>query len=347
MDRFGNFESTPIDEVASWSRADIYASLRARPEIHEGPAIMAAGLEDSARLQFLLERAQLLPEKTRSETVVNFVRWPEHWGGMELPSPLLRTVERSRPENVKLLLSYGANPNGVPLERQIQLARLHRRFTTRPHLHPAELDHPLTAGNVGSVASQFLQVTEEELAERRSTVCRFWTEPHLDGIDYEAYAMLEGHPQLDIAIRTPVFHVHILHFAVALLSEKALETFKVSLTTAGATSIGHTLLHIACLPYREEEIAWCSKIQESIHETRNLNDSRFRRATPQSVSFDPNGKKEITPSDDMPDRASRDVVDELHRQEAICKRGIDALGVDLIASVDCHKNTALHYLAGS
>lgn len=165
--------------------------------------------------------------------------------------------------------------------------------------------------------------------------------------DYETYAMLEGHPQLDIAIRTPVFNVHILHFAVALLSEKAIETIKVSLTTAGATSIGHALLHIACLPYREEEIAWCSKIQESIHETRNLNDSRFRRATPQSISFDPNGKKKITPSDDMPDRASRDIVDELHRQEAIRKRVIDASGVDLIASVDCHKNTALHYLAGS
>lgn len=458
MDDSGNAKNTGIDEIGSWNLEEAYASLWA-PHNDEGPVIVAAGLRDPSRLSLLLERAQRLNQKARSKIVLDYTPEPGSEWGMEQPTPLLRAIERCRPKNVQLLLRHGADPNGVLLETQIQLARIHRRFTTRPDRHPAVLCNDITMGEVGTVASQFIPITEGERKERRSTVCRFWMEPHQDGIDYssesaqlhsvvragastmevldilldddrvsnrsnadasfwkdsvtldslpeeldltpssiaistplhsaiafgridmlqgllsrgfnpnaramitgslaltpaqyaitignyDAYDNLKKHRSVDLGIRTPTFGVHLLHFAVALLSQESLQRVGLPLSDAAKTSLGHSLLHIACLPYRAEEIAYTPKVQESIHETRNLHDTQFRRFSLDNVSYDSDGKK-IRPTYNERDGGPRDIPDELHRQEAICKRIIAELGFYAVGQEDSYGNTALHYLAGS
>ena len=370
------------------SSQDVYASLQGS-DTNEGPVIMAAGLQDHSRLSLLLEKALLLSQSFRSEKVLKYTPAPDLGWGMELPSPLLRPIERHRLHNVRLPLRYGADPNGVILETQTQLARIHRRFTARPDPHPASLPNPITVGEVGTVALQFIPLTQIELKERCNTVCQFWVEPHRDGIDYssesaqlysvvrasastpeildllldggidpngrnadasfwkdpatltvlpeegelapsslaistplhstiafdnmdmlrglldrginpnvralisgslaltaaqyavligshDAYRIFKDQPTVDVGARTPVFGVHILHFAVAHLLEDALNTIGQPLLGASSTALGHTLLHIACLPYRDEEIAYTPKVQESIHETRGLHNTQFR-----------------------------------------------------------------------
>jgi hypothetical protein len=132
MDRHDRVEYAAIDEIRSWTQGRICASLWGPSDFNEGPVIMAAGLQDSSRLASLLERAQLLDLMTRSDIALDYSPSPDFGWGMELPTPLLRAIERHRPENIRLLLDHDANPNGVLIETQIQLARIHRRFTTRP-----------------------------------------------------------------------------------------------------------------------------------------------------------------------------------------------------------------------
>lgn len=137
-----------------------------------------------------------------------------------------------------------------------------------------------------------------------------------------------------------------MRFAVALLSEEALEMIGIPFSNAGTTALSQTLLHIACLPYREEEIANSPKCLESIHETRELHDSQFRKHSLENMSYKVDGEKYFTHYDNG-DGKPRDIPDELHGQEAICKRVVHELGFDSIGWRDSHGNTALHYLAGS
>lgn len=457
MDSYGNLESIYIDEVRTWTDDEICESFYAPGETTTNPVLLAAGLQDTSRLRFLPDRAQLLDPKTRSDVVLNHIQRPEEVGSMDLPTPILRAVETRRLENVRLLLDHGANPNGVPIATQLLLARLQRRFTTRPHDNAADMDHPISADEVGTVASQTVPLTDEELRERRTKVARFWTEPHKCGVDYsteaaqlhsivragastaeilelllnaddgsgrcsadasfwrdiatvsslpeeeqltpsslaistplhsaiatnnmamlrslldcgfspnaravitgslalspaqyaiitghyEAYCILTSHPCVEVGALTPVFGVHILHFAAALLSIEALEATGLPLSSAPPTSLGHTLLHVACLPYRREEIQYSPKIHESIHDTRNLHYSQFKRQSPDNVSFDSSGEKRIERCKDECDAGPRDIPDEFHKQEAMCRRIVQELGTAQIALAGVNGNTPLHYL---
>jgi hypothetical protein len=71
MDSDGRIEYAAIDEVRSWTSGRICASLQGPSDFNEGPVIMAAGLQDSSRLASLLERAQLLDQKTRSDIALD------------------------------------------------------------------------------------------------------------------------------------------------------------------------------------------------------------------------------------------------------------------------------------
>lgn len=89
----------------------------------------------------------------------------------------------------------------------------------------------------------------------------------------EAYDLLLSYPHTNRDLRTPVFNVHVLHFTAALTSLALLEKVAalIPLGNAGATSLGHTLLHIACMPLDDTYIQFYSeKVHQSIHNVRTF-----------------------------------------------------------------------------
>ncbi|KAL8755805.1 MAG: hypothetical protein Q9184_004690 [Pyrenodesmia sp. 2 TL-2023] len=91
----------------------------------------------------------------------------------------------------------------------------------------------------------------------------------------EAYSTLREHPRVDLGIRTPVYNLSLLHFAVAKLDLQMLKTIAadVPLSEAGRTALGHSILHTACLPLDETWVQMHSlPIFTSCRETRNLSE---------------------------------------------------------------------------
>ena len=92
----------------------------------------------------------------------------------------------------------------------------------------------------------------------------------------EAYDLLLSYAHTNRDLRTPVFNVHILHFVTALLSFALLERVAASipLSNAGTTALGHTLLHVACMPSDDTYIQiYSEKVYQSIHNVRTLSTS--------------------------------------------------------------------------
>ncbi|KAL2784213.1 hypothetical protein BJX66DRAFT_330143 [Aspergillus keveii] len=145
---------------------------------------------------------------------------------------------------------------------------------------------------------------------------------------------LLAHPQLDPNIRTPVFGIHPLHFATAH-HKPALLTWLASfipggLAAAGATALGHTLLHVACLPLTPYQIdATKPDIIKSIHCIRTVN-----------YYWRPWGNK-IASQDPQPL-----TVAEQQAQLATIRVLVEGGVADVMAK-DFDGNTALHYLAGT
>lgn len=136
----------------------------------------------------------------------------------------------------------------------------------------------------------------------------------------DAYAVLASHPKADVNLRTPVYGVHTLHFAVAYLMPEQLAVTDVPISNASITRLGQTLLHIASLPIDESCVqVLAPKVQQSLHFVREI---------------------AFTESYLLPQ-------DPLIQQGAMCKYLINSLGTAEICKVDAHGNTALHYLAGS
>lgn len=107
---------------------------------------------------------------------------------------ILRAIEMSRAENVCLLLDEGADPNGVPMSKQIDMARRFRRFCCDGSARSAEsvrqsmddMKMYLDEDEVGSVPSQIHPsfLTDDELADRRRHFGPFWAVPCCFEIDY-------------------------------------------------------------------------------------------------------------------------------------------------------------------
>jgi hypothetical protein len=447
-----------------WSADKIYDSCAHVYGQDEGPMIFAAGHEDSSVLRLLLKRTELLlSQESRLELVnLELDRWVTGQDSEKMPTTLLRAIERQRPENVRLLLEYGADPNGVYIETQKGLARTYRRFwkseqqrgTWQYQVHGCQ---PVRVDDVGKVSSEFIPLTEEELVERRATSHRvaFWHEPYKHALDYsrdevlfnavvragtstpeildqlladgadvsawvgtenkdqlpdeedlspsaltlstplhaaiasfnttmlrallhrgfnpnaralitgscaltplqyaiilgntEAYSVLNSHNQLDKAILTPVFNVHLLHFAIAHLRTHTLQMIDLPLSAAPPTALGHTLLHTACLPHTFHEVQTSSKAEQSVHDTRSLSFSHAIGYPSGDQRYDSHGRKidwfQERPAPCVP--LPRTPKDELRRQEEVCKLIIAELGAEHICIADVHGNTALHYLASA
>jgi hypothetical protein len=152
---------------------------------------------------------------------------------------------------------------------------------------------------------------------------------HLNKFDKESFDILSMRPNINFEIRTPIYDVHLLHFAVAKLDLSMLKHVVsfVPLRNAGTTALGHTLLHIACMPSRNNQIQQRSHIiLESIHETRNTREENDHNFIP------------------APDRFFSPHPSDLQTQSVIVRYLWDH-GIYDIESRDIHGNTALHYLA--
>ncbi|KAI4181543.1 MAG: hypothetical protein LQ346_006747 [Caloplaca aetnensis] len=183
----------------------------------------------------------------------------------------------------------------------------------------------------------------------------------------DAYNTLRQHSLLDLGIRTPVYNVSLLHFAVARLDLQALKTIAadVPLSSAGRTALGHSLLHVACLPLDESWVQMHSEpIFKSCRETRNLSEMDIAAEGPGdyvqarrvwqerhqnfydfNLHFRGPGKKSKRPSR-FSARPTAEAVRDCHRRQVDVVRYLleNCKTIDVTAT-DVHGNTTLHYLA--
>lgn len=151
-----------------------------------------------------------------------------------------------------------------------------------------------------------------------------------DKFEKEAFDILYSRPNIGLELRTPVYEVHFLHFAVAKLDLDMLKhvATRIPLHTAGTTALGHTLLHIACMPAYSLKIQrHASLIRKSIHETRDT------RSFNDYNSLGPVSDRILPPET------------ELEQQRLIVKY-LWKNGINDPDARDIHGNTPLHYLAG-
>ncbi|KAL8671164.1 MAG: hypothetical protein Q9168_004341 [Polycauliona sp. 1 TL-2023] len=114
-----------------------------------------------------------------------------------------------------------------------------------------------------------------------------------DPPNIEACEILLSQADIDTDLRSPVYQIHALHIAAAQLSASLFQFLcegnRMSLDRAGKTALGHTLLHIACLPLDPSEINQSSSlITMSIHRMRTLSRQPFSRSSrPSTASQSP------------------------------------------------------------
>lgn len=155
---------------------------------------------------------------------------------------------------------------------------------------------------------------------------------------------LRNHPDLDPHLRTPIFDVHPLHFAVARHSPALLSWLALPLSSAGSTALGHTLLHIASLPWTSESIDDTNPdVVRSIHCARTLDSAWLPHSYPSPLHLQPQPQSRLNP----PHRPARTPLTpaEQHAQLQTLRVLLDA-GIE-VAARDVDGNTALHYLAAT
>ncbi|KAL2850519.1 hypothetical protein BJX68DRAFT_266724 [Aspergillus pseudodeflectus] len=164
---------------------------------------------------------------------------------------------------------------------------------------------------------------------------------------------LLAHPRLDLNLRTPVFGIHPLHFATAHHNPKLLTWLAGfipgGLATARTTALGHTLLHIACVPLIPNQIvAKNPNVLKSIHCIRTV-DYRWHprvKLLPSPSCGEVATAEEIASIDPQPLTTA-----EQQAQLATIRVLVEARqGQEEVADVrakDVDGNTALHYLAGT
>jgi hypothetical protein len=472
-----------LAEIEDWTQFVYPTDFIPLEQWHDGPVIAAAGLANSTKLRNLIDRSYYLEyEEDQLECVA------DQANHFNTGTSVLRAIERSRAENLSLLLDEGVNPNGVPLSKQIDMARRFRRFCYDGLARRAEsvrrsmddMEMYLDDDEIGSVPSQINPpyLTDDELADRRRHFGPFWAVPHCFEIDYSmdealyhsvvmaglatpeildqvldavadisawckplpaclpeeadlkpseacistplhtaiatgdnamlcalfdreispnARALISGSQALtpmqyaivigdletyyllrakggDPEIRTPVFGVHVLHFAAALLRMDLLKGVGIPLSKASTTAMGHSLLHIAALPFNWSDFENSApKVKQSIHDERGMVAS-FRLCERMTKDWDDGGgacqegQRHLAYKADYeskmealyryegmerlertknPKKWTRRKGEDCVQQEAVCKIIVQELGSSEIALPDKHGNTVLHYLAGA
>lgn len=169
----------------------------------------------------------------------------------------------------------------------------------------------------------------------------------------EAFDILAAHRLTNLQLRTPVFDVHLLHFAAAKLDVSLLRHIlqhipasqKMSVDTL-QTAQWQTPLHVACLPLTDAQINCCSTaIWQSIHDLRTTNHfwraaARTRLRAMDNLDFP--GPHPPTYFDEqiaVVELLLNSPSNQHQRQEQEGR-------AHAIAAQDVHGNTLFHYLAG-
>ena len=161
----------------------------------------------------------------------------------------------------------------------------------------------------------------------------------------EAFDLLLSYSETNRDQRTPIYNVHILHFATVLLSPSLLVRVLASTTldNTGTTSLGHTLLHVACLPLDNTYIQISSeKVYQSIHNVRTLSPSWIPLKTlPHEQSYKGGLISHYKCVRDLPDTPST-VFPGQNRVVAWLLQS----STQSINASDSDGNSPMHYVAG-
>ena len=171
--------------------------------------------------------------------------------------------------------------------------------------------------------------------------------------DTEALSILMSDPRTDLTLLTPVFHVHINHFAAAQLRLDLRLATHIPLDDTPLTTLGHTFLHIACLPLDDIALpANAPKIQQSIHDMRMMMTKRRHLVRLSEADWLPSGEWAASHRNSRP-KGTGDYwskrpcpISTARKQTEFVKYIVDQVGIaNTLGVQDIHGNTALHYLA--
>ncbi|ETS73401.1 hypothetical protein PFICI_15006 [Pestalotiopsis fici W106-1] len=171
----------------------------------------------------------------------------------------------------------------------------------------------------------------------------------------EAFDILVAHRLTDLQLRTPVFNVHLLHFAAAKLDVSLLRHILEHTPGSPKMLVGllqtvqwQTPLHVACLPLNDSQINCCSTaIWQSIHDVRTTDHfwrpaARTRLRAMDNIDFpDPDPPKYFDEQIAVVELLLDVSSNNSHQQQQELERKAHE-----IAAQDVHGNTLLHYLAG-
>lgn len=163
-------------------------------------------------------------------------------------------------------------------------------------------------------------------------------------INLPAYRLLAPHS--DFTRTTPIYGIHILHFAAATLSlDVFLEVAKnMSFETVPPTALLHTLLHVVCLPLNDTYINHHSaKCHASIHEFRCLD-----RSTQNQTLHPHPPPNQLLRRGRNPSQATSSLssISSDHLAQTTFVLHLLRHTSTPLSAQDIHGNTPLHYLAG-
>ncbi|KAL4861108.1 hypothetical protein BDV12DRAFT_191295 [Aspergillus spectabilis] len=156
-----------------------------RAAAQTNPAILKALLARYARLRELTKGKTLSHERENMISMLSPSRTVYIYGVVQ--SPIKAAISASLPDNVRILLVAGADPNGIArVDLQlysVQWIRGRHRSVDMTSDTPStpRATALVAAQKNSSISDQVCPLTEAELDERRRTVPRFWTEPEYPG----------------------------------------------------------------------------------------------------------------------------------------------------------------------
>lgn len=230
--------------------------------------------------------------------------------GLAITSPLHAAVEVGNENMIKHLLSRGFNTNFIPLS------------------NPLSCLSPLMSTLLISEPKSEADIEMENTASIPKLPTTF---------NLSAYTALSTHPSTSLTLSSPIISIHPFHLASAHVSlplfQHIVATLPISPNYIPSTALGHTILHIACLPPSASHIKTGSVgVNLSILDTREITYPRCRPSRPRSLSGN------------SPIPTNKELSIYFPSQTELLNFFITELGMK-VSEQDTYGNTALHYLA--